>query len=119
MDAWFFIGDTIYGDDPRVVHRRRAVAKQDYYGKYKANRSDRRAAAADGGDRNVRACGTTTSRGTTSSGTVPAFATRSRTATTPSASTGPMREDGGDSHALYRSFKFGTLAEFFIIDLRS
>ena len=116
MDAWFFIGDTIYGDDPRadgVV----SVSKQDYYGKYKENLSDRPLRQM------MESTGTYVmwddheSRNDVA-GTVPAFATKIANGNHAFRKYWPMREDTGDPQQLYRSFKFGTLAEFFIIDLR-
>jgi alkaline phosphatase D len=117
VDAWFFIGDTIYGDDPRSGTGV-SVAKADYYGKYKENRADRALRQM------IQSTGTYVmwddheSRNDVA-GTVPAYATKVTNGNYAFRKYNPIREDGGDPTKLYRSFKFGTLAEFFIIDLRS
>jgi alkaline phosphatase D len=116
-DAWFFIGDTIYGDDPRSGTGV-AVGTDDYYTKYKENRADRplRQMMESTGtyvmwdDHEVR---------NDFSGAVAAFATKKANGNYAFRKYNPIREDMGDPTQLYRSFKFGTLAEFFIIDLRS
>lgn len=115
-DAWFFIGDTIYGDDPRadgVVSSTFA----DYAGKYRANRLDsslRHMIQQVGtysmtDDHEVR---------NDYSGAVPAYASKLAAGNYAFRRFNPIREDGGDPMQLYRSFKMGTLAEFFIIDGR-
>lgn len=117
LDAWFFIGDTIYGDDPRSGTGI-AVAVADYYGKYKENRADRALRQL------MQSTGTYVmwddheSRNDVS-GTVPAFATKVANGNYAFRKYNPLREDTGDPTRLYRSFKFGTLAEFFLIDIRS
>jgi phosphodiesterase/alkaline phosphatase D-like protein len=117
VDAWFFIGDTIYGDDPRSGTGV-AEAKDDYYVKYKENRADRALRQL------IQSTGTYVmwddheSRNDVA-GTVPAYATKLTNGNYAFRKYNPIREDGGDPAQLYRSFKFGTLAEFFIIDLRS
>jgi alkaline phosphatase D len=116
VDAWFFIGDTIYGDDPRSGTGV-SVATEDYYGKYKENRADRALRQM------MQSTGTYVmwddheSRNDVA-GAVPAFATKVANGNYAFRKYNPIREDGGDPTQLYRSFKFGTLAEFFIIDLR-
>ncbi len=117
VDAWFFIGDTIYGDDPRSGTGV-SVSKEDYYGKYRENRADRALRQM------MQSTGTYVmwddheSRNDVA-GTVPAYATKVANGNYAFRKYNPIREDGGDPTQLYRSFKFGTLAEFFIIDLRS
>src|SRR5262249_1165155 len=51
-------------------------------------------------------------------GAVPAFATRMANGNLAFRRYYPLRENGGDPMQLYRSFKWGTVAEFFLIDLR-
>ena len=115
-DAWFFIGDTIYGDDPRADGVD-AMTTAEYFAKYRMNRADgplRHLLASTGtytmwDDHEVR---------NDFAGAVPAFATRMASGNYAFRRYDPLREDGGDPTRLYRSFKFGTLAEFFLIDLR-
>lgn len=109
-DAWFFIGDTIYGDDPRSGTGV-AAAVGDYYGKYRENRED-------GALRNVMA-----STGTyvmwddhevrnDFAGDVAAFAAKMEAGNHAFRRYNPIREDGGDEEQLFRSFKWGTHAAF-------
>lgn len=116
VQGWFFIGDTIYGDDPRSSGLV-AQTVDDYYSKYRENR-------ADAGLREAMA-----SMGTYSmwddhesrndvSGAVPVYASRLTNGNLAFRRYNPMRDDTGDAMRLYRSFRWGDLAEFFIIDGR-
>jgi alkaline phosphatase D len=115
-DAWFFIGDTIYGDDPRADGVN-AMTEAEYFAKYRENREDaslRHLMASIGtyvmwDDHEVR---------NDFAGAVPAFATRMAAGNAAFRRYNPIRDDGGDPARLYRSFTLGTLAEFFLIDLR-
>ena len=115
-DAWLYIGDTIYGDDPQpdgVV----AMTQPEYEGKYQRNRADaalRNMMAATGtyvmwDDHEVR---------NDFAGAVPAFATRMAAGNTAFQRYMPMRENGTDPTQLYRSTRWGSAAEFFMIDDR-
>ena len=115
-DGWFFIGDTVYADDPRADGVD-AMTLQEYYAKYRQNR-------ADAGLRDIMA-----STGTYSmtddhevrndySGAVPAFASRLAVGNLAFRRYNPIRDDTGDPMKLYRSFRWGSLAEFFVIDGR-
>lgn len=115
-DAWLYIGDTIYGDDPQadgvVAH-----TLPEYQAKYKVNRSDaplRGIMAATGtyvmsDDHEVT---------NDYSGAVAAFATRMAAGNQAFRNYFPIREDGVDPMRLYRSFRWGTGAELFLIDCR-
>jgi alkaline phosphatase D len=115
-DAWFYIGDTIYGDDPAadgVV----AMTEPEYEAKYQVNRADaslRNILAATGtyvqwDDHEVR---------NDFAGAEPVFAARMAAGNTAFRRYMPLREDGGDPMQLYRSFQWGSGAEFFLIDDR-
>jgi alkaline phosphatase D len=115
-DAWLYIGDTIYGDDPRadgVV----AMAQPEYEAKYRFNRSDaalRHMMEATGtygqwDDHEVR---------NDFAGAEAAFAARMAAGNAAFRRYMPLREDGGDPMRLYRSFQWGSGAEFFLIDDR-
>ena len=115
-DAWFYIGDTIYGDDDAadgVV----AMTQPEYEAKYRLNRSDAAlrnmmestGTYAQWDDHEVR---------NDFAGAEPAFATRMAAGNAAFRRYMPLRDDGGDPMQLYRSFQFGTGAEFFLIDDR-
>ena len=115
-DGWFYIGDTIYGDDAAadgVVGQTFA----DYAGKYRMNRQDQSlrnlmettGTYAQWDDHEVR---------NDFAGAVPAFAARMAEGNRAFRKYMPLREDGGDPMQLYRSFQTGTSAEFFLIDDR-
>jgi len=115
-DMWLYIGDTIYGDDSRSGTGV-AVVRGDYHTKYKENRSDRSL-------RNVLAAlGTYTmwdDHEVTNDfwGADPGIATQMAAGNQAFRDYQPIREDGGDPMQLYRSFQWGALAEFFLIDAR-
>ncbi|TMA53195.1 MAG: hypothetical protein E6J75_15665 [Deltaproteobacteria bacterium] len=118
VDAWLFIGDTIYGDDPRADGLD-AMTLQDYYAKYRENREDaslRDIMAAAGtyvqwDDHEVR---------NDFAGASPIWTISPRVTNGNKAFRvyNPMRESTGDPKQLYRSFRWGSLAEFFLIDDR-
>jgi alkaline phosphatase D len=115
-DAWFYIGDTIYGDDAAadgVV----AMVQPEYEAKYRLNRSDgalRHMLESTGSyvqwdDHEVR---------NDFAGAEPAFASRMAAGNAAFRRYMPLREDGGDPMQLYRSFRVGSAAEFFLLDDR-
>ena len=118
VDAWLFIGDTIYGDDPRSSGLD-AMTVQDYYAKYRENREDGalRDILATAGtyvqwdDHEVR---------NDFAGASPIWTVSPRVVNGNKAFRvySPIRENTGDSMQLYRSFRWGSLAEFFLIDDR-
>ncbi|HUL98405.1 MAG TPA: alkaline phosphatase D family protein, partial [Mycobacterium sp.] len=115
-DAWFYIGDTIYGDDP-LADGIVAQTLSEYQGKYEENREDqslRGIMAATGtyvmwDDHEVR---------NDFSGAVPAFATRMAAGNQAFRQYFPIRDNSSDAMRLYRNFQWGSGAEFFLIDLR-
>ena len=115
-DGWFYIGDTIYGDDAAadgVV----AMTQPEYEAKYQLNRADASlrhmiestGTYAQWDDHEVR---------NDFAGAEPVFATRMAAGNAAFRRYMPLREDGGDPMQLYRNFRFGTGAEFFLIDDR-
>lgn len=115
-DAWLYIGDTIYGDDPAadgVV----ATTEPEYEAKYQVNRADaslRHMLASTGtyvqwDDHEVR---------NDFAGAEPVFAARMAAGNAAFRRYMPLRENGGDPMQLYRSFQWGSGAEFFLIDDR-
>jgi alkaline phosphatase D len=115
-DSWFYIGDTIYGDDPQpdgVV----SMVQADYEGKYRRNRADaplRNLMQATGtytmwDDHEVR---------NDFAGAEAAFASRMAAGNAAFQRYMPLRENGGDPMQLYRSVRWGSGAEFFLIDDR-
>jgi alkaline phosphatase D len=115
-DAFLYIGDTIYGDDP-LADGIVAQTVPEYHGKYRANRADaalRSILSATGtyvapDDHEVR---------NDYAGAVTAFATRQAAGNFAFRRNFPLREDGTDAMRLYRSFRWGSGAEFFLIDDR-
>jgi alkaline phosphatase D len=117
-DVWFYIGDTIYGDDPRSGSGV-AVVRSDYHTKYKENRDDASL-------RNILASFGTVAQwddhevtndfyGTDMS---PGFQAQMTAGNQALRDYLPIREDLGDPMQLYRSFQWGQAAEFFVIDDR-
>ncbi len=115
-DAWFYIGDTIYGDDGQadgVV----ATMFPEYAAKYRLNRTDqalRNLMEATGtyaqwDDHEVR---------NDFAGAEPAVAARMAEGNRAFRRYMPLREDGGDPMLIYRSVQTGAGAEFFLIDDR-
>jgi alkaline phosphatase D len=117
-DVWFYIGDTIYGDDPRSGTGV-AVTRADYHTKYKENRDDaslRNVLAAFGtvaqwDDHEV----TNDFYGTDMT---PGFQAQMTAGNEALRDYMPIRDDGGDPLQLYRSFQWGQAAEFFLLDDR-
>ncbi len=115
-DLWLYIGDTIYGDDPRSGTGV-ATVRSEYHTKYKENRNDASL-------RNTLASfGTLTiwdDHEVTNDfyGTDPSIATQMAEGNQAMRDYLPIREDGGDAMRLYRSFRWGDIAEFFLIDAR-
>jgi len=115
-DAWLYIGDTIYGDDP-LADGIVAQTLSEYQGKYEMNRSDQslRGIMASTGtyvmwdDHEVR---------NDFAGAVPAFASRMATGNQAFRQYFPIRDDSTDAMRLYRNFQWGSGAEFFLIDDR-
>jgi alkaline phosphatase D len=114
--AWLYIGDTIYGDSPQadgVV----AMTEPEYDAKYYSNRADaslRNLMASTGtyvmwDDHEVR---------NDFSGAVPAFATRLAAGNASFRRNMPMHDDHIDPMQLYRSTRWGSGAEFFLVDYR-
>ena len=115
-DAWLYIGDTIYGDDDRadgVV----AMTQPEYEAKYRSNRAD---AALRGlmestgsyvqwDDHEVR---------NDFAGAEPVFATRMAAGNAAFRRYMPLRENTMNAMQLYRSVRYGSGAEFFLIDDR-
>jgi alkaline phosphatase D len=115
-DAWMYIGDTIYGDDPQSDGLN-AQTIPEYESKYRVNRSDaplRGILAAMGtyamsDDHEVQ---------NDYSGAEPAFATRMAAGNFSFRRYFPIREDAVDPMRVYRNFQWGSGAEFFLIDYR-
>jgi phosphodiesterase/alkaline phosphatase D-like protein len=114
-DGWFYIGDTIYGDDP-AADGLVAMTQPDYEAKYRTNRDaalrgmmQSTGTYARWDDHEVR---------NDFAGAEPVFATRMAAGNAAFRRYMPLRENGGDAMQLYRSFRWGTGAEFFLIDLR-
>jgi len=113
---WLYIGDTIYGDDARSGTGV-AVTRADYHGKYKENREDnglRNALAGFG----VYAMWDDHEVTNDFWGTDPSLATQMADGNQAFRDYMPLRENGGDPTQLYRSFRWGQVAEFFLIDDR-
>lgn len=115
-DVWLFIGDTIYGDDDRSGSGVASV-RSDYHNKYRENRADR--ASRD----TMAAIGMYTiwdDHEVTNDfwGTDPAIQTQMTAGSQGFRDYMPIRVDGGDPMRLYRSFKWGNVAEFFLVDAR-
>ena len=115
-DVWLYIGDTIYGDDPRSGSGV-AITRADYHDKYEENRNDRalRDALAEVGFYAIWDDHEVTNDFW---GTDPAIQTQMADGNQAFRDYMPIREDGGDPQQLYRSFRWGYVAEFFLIDDR-
>ncbi len=117
-DLFLYIGDTIYGDDPRSGTGV-ATVRADYHVKYKENRDDaslRNVLASAGtvaiwDDHEV----TNDFYGTDPSPALQAQMTAGNAAFRDYA---PIRDNTGDPMQLYRNFQWGQAAEFFLIDDR-
>jgi len=113
---WLYIGDTIYGDDPRSGTGV-ATMRSEYHTKYLENRDDRalRDLLANVGTYTMWDDHEVTNDFW---GTDPAVQTQMAEGSQAFRDFMPLREDIGDPMKLYRSFKVGELAEFFLIDDR-
>ncbi len=115
-EVWLFIGDTIYGDDPRSGSGV-AMTRSDYHAKYRENRSDR-------STRNIMAKFGTIAMWDDHEvtndfwGTDPSIQTQMADGNQAFRDYMPIRENGGDPMQLYRSIRWGKAAEFFLIDDR-
>ena len=117
-DLLLYIGDTIYGDDPRSGSGV-ATVRGDYHAKYKENRDDAalRNALANFGtvsmwdDHEV----TNDFYGTDTS---PALQAQMTAGNQAFRDYFPLREDLGDPMQLFRNYQWGQAAEFFVIDAR-
>jgi phosphodiesterase/alkaline phosphatase D-like protein len=115
-DAWFYIGDTIYGDDP-LADGVVATTFPEYAAKYRENRRDQAlrnlmeetGTYAQWDDHEVR---------NDFAGAVPALAARMAEGNRAFRRYMPLRENGTDPMQLYRSVRVGAAAEFFLIDDR-
>jgi phosphodiesterase/alkaline phosphatase D-like protein len=115
-DLWLYIGDTIYGDDDRSGTGV-ATVRSDYHVKYKENRSDR---ALRDLMANVGTVSMWDDHEVTNdfAGTDPGVQVQMGEGNQAFRDYMPIREDGGDSEQLYRSFRWGDVAEFFLLDAR-
>jgi phosphodiesterase/alkaline phosphatase D-like protein len=115
-EAWLYIGDTIYGDDPRSGTGV-AASKADYYTKYKENREDAslRDILANVGVYTIWDDHEVTNDFYGTDSAIGALLGEGNQAFRDYM---PLRENGGDALQLYRSFKWGDVAEFFLIDAR-
>ncbi|MCW5893151.1 MAG: alkaline phosphatase D family protein [bacterium] len=116
-DLWLYIGDTIYGDDPRSGTGI-ATTLPEYWTKYRENREDRAL-------RDLMASTGTVSMTDDHEVTndyygspFGAFGPQIIAGNHAFRDWQPVREDGVDPMRLYRSFKWGDVAEFFVIDAR-
>lgn len=117
-DLFLFVGDTIYGDDPRSGSGV-ATVRADYHVKYRENR-------ADASLRNVLASAGTVSMWDDHEVTNDFYGTNPSPALQAQMADGnaafrdylPIRDNGGDPMQLYRSLQWGQAAEFFLIDDR-
>jgi len=112
-DLWLYIGDTIYSDSGPVT----AIVRSEYQDKYKENRDDRAL-------RDVMArVGTVTiwdDHEVTNdfAGTDPNVQAQMLEGSLAYRDYMPIREDPNDPLRLYRKFRWGDVAEFFLIDPR-
>ncbi len=115
-DLWLYVGDTIYGDDDRSGTGV-ATVRSDYHVKYKENRSDR---ALRDLMANVGTVSMWDDHEVTNdfAGTDPGVQVQMGEGNQAFRDYMPIREDIGDSELLYRSFRWGDVAEFFLLDAR-
>ena len=116
-DLFLFFGDTIYGDDPRSGTGA-AVVLADYHTKYKENRDDRamRDVLANVGSASIWDDHEVTNDFYGSP--FGAFGPQIIAGNQAFRDYLPMRENGGDAMQLYRSVRWGDVAEFFLTDDR-
>lgn len=115
-EFWLYIGDTIYGDDARSGSGV-ATTRTEYHDKYRENREDRalRDVLANVGVYTIWDDHEVTNDFW---GNDPSIQTQMEAGNQAFRDFFPLREDGGDPMKLYRSFKVGELAEFFLLDDR-
>ncbi len=116
-DLFLYIGDTIYSDDPRSGTGE-AMVLADYWVKYRENRDDRalRDLMANVGTNTIWDDHEVTNDFYGSP--FGAFGPQIVAGNQAFRDWMPIREDGGDAMRLYRSFKWGDVAEFFLTDDR-
>ena len=116
-DLFLYIGDTIYSDDTRSGTGE-AMVLADYYVKYAENRDDRalRDLMANSGTATIWDDHEVTNDFYGSP--FGAFGAQIIAGNQAFREWMPIREDGGDPMQLYRSIKWGDVAEFFLIDCR-
>ena len=115
-DVWLYIGDTIYGDDTRSGSGI-ATVRSEYHDKYEENRDDRalRDLMANVGFYTIWDDHEVTND---FYGTDAAIAAQMAEGNQAFRDYMPIRENVGDAEQLYRSFVWGDVAEFFLIDTR-
>jgi len=114
--VWLYVGDTIYSDDARSGTGV-AVTRGDYHNKYKENRADH---ALRDLMANVGTLAIWDDHEVTNDfwGTDPGIQTQMAAGNQAFRDYMPIRDDIGDPMRLYRSFKWGDVAEFFLTDDR-
>jgi alkaline phosphatase D len=116
-ELFLYIGDTIYGDDTRSGTGE-AIVLADYHLKYRENRDDR---ALRDLMANVGTAAITDDHEVTNDyygSPFGAFGAQIVAGNQAFRDWMPIREDGVDPMRLYRSFKWGDVAEFFLTDDR-
>ena len=116
-DLFLYVGDTIYSDDSRSGTGE-AMVLADYFGKYRENRDDRalRDLMANIGTNSIWDDHEVTNDFYGSP--FGAFGPQIIAGNEAFRDWMPMRENTGDPTVLYRSFKWGDVAEFFLTDNR-
>src|SRR5262245_66123141 len=116
-DLFLYVGDTIYGDDTRSGTGE-AMVLADYHAKYRENRDDRalRDLMANVGTNSIWDDHEVTNDFYGSP--FGAFGPQIIAGNQAFRDWMPMRENTGDPMVLYRSFKWGDVAEFFLTDNR-
>jgi phosphodiesterase/alkaline phosphatase D-like protein len=115
-DTFLYIGDLIYGDDERSGTGI-ATVRTEYHDKYEENRNDR---ALRDLLANVGTYSMWDDHEVTNDfwGTDAGIAAQMAEGNQALRDYMPIRENGGDAMQLYRSFAWGDVAEFFLIDPR-
>ena len=112
-DLWLYIGDTIYSDSGSFI----ATVRSEYQDKYKENRDDRalRDLMAQVGTVTIWDDHEVTND---FAGTDPNVQAQMLEGSLAYRDYMPIREDPNDPLRLYRKFRWGDVAEFFLIDVR-
>ncbi len=112
-DLWLYIGDTIYSDSGSFI----ASVRSEYQDKYKENRDDRalRDLMAQVGTVTIWDDHEVTND---FAGTDPNVQAQMLEGSLAYRDYMPIREDPNDPLRLYRKFRWGDVAEFFLIDVR-